>query len=59
MKKNFLLSTIMLFVGLFPISTNTMRASIPDDDNPVTEKDKHHGDEGRREQSPGRSRIGR
>ena len=46
MKKNFLLSTIMLFVGLFPISTNTMRASIPDDDNPVTEKDKHHGDEG-------------
>ena len=37
---------LILTTSMLLSSTNTITAKTPDDTNPVTEKDKHHGDEG-------------
>ena len=46
MKRKMYYVTMILSVGLMLFSTNTLKATIPDDDDPVTEKEKHHGDDG-------------
>ncbi|MBP5276939.1 MAG: hypothetical protein J6Z18_00385 [Prevotella sp.] len=46
MKRKMYYVTMILTAGLLLFSTNTVKASLPDDDDPVTEKDKHHGDDG-------------
>ena len=37
---------LILTTSMLLSSTNTITAKTPDDTKPVTEKDKHHGDEG-------------
>ncbi len=46
MKKKNILMALTLLLGILSSPVNATMASIPDDDNPVTEKDKHHGNEG-------------
>lgn len=37
---------LILTTGILLSSSNTLTAQTPDDNHPVTEKDKHHGDDG-------------
>ncbi len=46
MKREMYYVTMILTAGLLLFSTVTLaKGNIPDDDDPVTEKDKHHGEE--------------